>query len=536
MYATRRFSSILRFYWLPCILILLIALLPRLNLDKVFMFDGLYGQDAFAYYEYGIEVQHAIQDLQLPGAMFWPLGFPTFLAGIFTGFGQTPTIAQHAVLVLGALISPLTYLFAFDGLQLISWSRRDAQWVGLIAAVLTAFSGQLLQSSLVVMADVPSLFWVILSAWTLTRYGHALNTPHPNLRSRFLWMSLAAITLGFATITRWLYGGLAIAWGLFCILQWLQNKAPLRSYWKDALIAVALGGLILIPQLLHSRNNPGSVVEHAWVQSWSLDNSFKKDFVNADGTFHYEQTIAEYYVSVIYSHGWYVHKFIAILMIFGFLRLFINAIRSPKSRSSFLLLLLMWIIMTYGFLIGIPYQNIRFSLAFFIPLTIFAGIGIVSLLHLLNPIKTYPHIKPIAIATQGFIIFAMLLAAFTPYAGAKETLQQFIIRKNKDLAVVQQVEAILEPDAIIYTLDLWSMMRHYTTVDTIQIFYEDPNTIAANLPTDHPTYVLLNTWAIQNQWVGKIPWQNYHALRYNPGLEHLGRFSNYHLFRVMQNP
>ena len=534
MLATKHFSPSLRYYGLPVVLLFLIALFPRFYLDKIFIFDGLYGQDAFAYYEYGRDVRHAIHDLRLPGPMFWPLGFPTLLAGVFSIFGQSPTVAYHTVLIMGALISPLTYLFAFDGLRLAGWSRSDSQRVGLIAAILTCFSGQLLQSSLVIMADIPSLFWVILSAWTLTRYARSFESI-PHTRHRLIWISLAAITLGFATITRWLYGGLAFAWALFCILLWLQSPRPIRTYWKDACFAVIFGGLILIPQFLHSLENPASVVEHAWVQSWSPAHAFQKDFVNADGTFHYDQTIAEYYIYIIY-HGWYIHALIAILILIGIAALLLNALRTTLSHNLFFILLLAWIAMTYGFLIGIPYQNVRFSLAFFIPLTIFAGIGFVTLNRLISTLSRSPHLKFIRLALQAFILIAVFVAAYTPYPIAKDALNQLIVRKNKDLDVVLQVEAILEPDATIYTLDLWPMMRHYSSLNTVQIFYEVPATIAQNLPTDGPTYVLLNTWAIENQWVGKIPWQNYHALRQNPGLEHLGRFSNYHLFRVIQNP
>jgi hypothetical protein len=66
----------------------------------------------------------------------------------------------------------------------------------------------------------------------------------------------------------------------------------------------------------------------------------------------------------------------------------------------------------------------------------------------------------------------------------------------------------------------------------VQIYYETPQSLAARLPDDYPAYVLLNQWTIDHQWVGKSPWQNFHALEQDPGLERVGQVGHYQLFRV----
>jgi hypothetical protein len=108
--------------------------------------------------------------------------------------------------------------------------------------------------------------------------------------------------------------------------------------------------------------------------------------------------------------------------------------------------------------------------------------------------------------------------------------------KNADVAAVHWAGTMIpEDEADVYTLSLWLMMQQYEPrLTALQIFYETPDSLAETFeesPT-HPRYVLLNLWAIENQWTGKDPWIAYHWLDEHPGLTHLGRHGNYHLLRV----
>jgi hypothetical protein len=52
----------------------------RLLLATVTQFDGLYGQDAFAYFQYALSLREAIGAGELPPPFFWPLGYPALVA------------------------------------------------------------------------------------------------------------------------------------------------------------------------------------------------------------------------------------------------------------------------------------------------------------------------------------------------------------------------------------------------------------------------------------------------------------------------
>src|SRR4051812_47085078 len=75
-------------------------------------FDGLYGQDPYAYYNYGQILRQSINHGQPLPAFFWPLGYPALLAISFTIFGQSALTAQAISLFLGALLAPMVYLLA----------------------------------------------------------------------------------------------------------------------------------------------------------------------------------------------------------------------------------------------------------------------------------------------------------------------------------------------------------------------------------------------------------------------------------------
>ncbi|MBI5929784.1 MAG: phospholipid carrier-dependent glycosyltransferase [Chloroflexi bacterium] len=529
----QRFQSILLIA-----VIFLSALGVRLRLRDAFEFDGLYGQDAFAYFEYGHEVRDAVHDFRAPGPMYWPLGFPILLAAGFAIGGENEQVAQGLVLVLSALIPVLIYGFMRDGLPLMRWSKKKARLAGMTSALILIFSGQLLQSSVVVMADVPALFWATLSLWALGRYFR--KSDH---KQRHGWIALAAFALAMATITRWLYGVLAVPYALSCLVWWRgQNKdrqilaLPRRNsgkYWRDGVLAVVVGVLILLPQFLHSRSNPVSVIDHAWLRDWNIENAFKKDFVTPDGTFHYDEDVAQYYSEAAYD-GWYLHPLFTVAMGVGLLTLLWRAWRNYAATTLFVLLV-GWGIAAYGFLVGIPYQNVRFSLAYFLPLVVLAGIGVASVWVRLQQLSAVSTLKPISLATRGLVLLAVVVAAESPQSQAHDTVAWLVERKNEDYEAVQWAAGAIPASSTVYVLELWPMMRHYVPqVRTVEIYYETPTSMTQRLPQDRPAYLLLNMWAIQHQWVGKIPAQIYEALAEQPGLVRLGRYGNYHLFRVLE--
>src|SRR5690606_267797 len=112
------------------------------------------------------------------GAYFWPLGYPLLLAGGFALFGVSAATAQAISLILGALLASLCYVLA----RLVGASTVGA----FVAGAVVVICGQAIQSSIVVMSDIPALTWATASAVALWAY---------RLRRRSGWLMAAAVLL-----------------------------------------------------------------------------------------------------------------------------------------------------------------------------------------------------------------------------------------------------------------------------------------------------------------------------------------------------
>jgi hypothetical protein len=58
------------------LILFLVALLARIIVVALFRFDGLYGQDPYAYYNYSLDLREAFGQQQPPPPFFWPIGYP----------------------------------------------------------------------------------------------------------------------------------------------------------------------------------------------------------------------------------------------------------------------------------------------------------------------------------------------------------------------------------------------------------------------------------------------------------------------------
>lgn len=137
--------------WFPLFLFLF-ALLVRVvaiqltRLDGRTPFDGLYGQDSFAYYGYALALRQALLAGELPPPFFWPMGYPLVIGWMSLFLGSGPAAGQWVSVLAGAGLAPLVY-------QLVGAYRSFAWRGGVVAGLLTAVAGQLLLSSVLVMAD-----------------------------------------------------------------------------------------------------------------------------------------------------------------------------------------------------------------------------------------------------------------------------------------------------------------------------------------------------------------------------------------------
>jgi hypothetical protein len=484
------------------LLLLLFAggILLRIILLAPTGFDGLYGQDAYAYYDFAGELRAAISQGRAPGDFFWPLGYPALLAATQTVFGTQPTTAQTITIIMGTLLAPLVYVLARQMGSGISG--------GLVAAVVMGICGQAIQSSLVIMADIPALFWATLSAVLLWLYQANPLRPRSTAVT-----AVAAFTLALACISRWLYLALLIPWAIVLLLAWNG-----RIRWRASLFAIVAALLIFLPQLAYSRTNPYPVLNHAWVEGWSPANIFRQTFNNVDGHFEYATINALYYAKPFYD-AYYLAPVFTPFLLLGLWRLL------REKRFAALLMLLTWILLPYIFLAGIPYQNIRFPLIVFPAVAILAGCGLEYAAQFIGRF-TRPR--------YAYTAFSVLIIFGAVYSLDVDvhTIRDFIAHQQEDKQVAAWAGERVPAGATIYTFGLTLTLQHYTSLNVRELFYETPTTLNQKWTPGQADYLLLNIWNIENQWVGLDPQFDYHWLRDIRGIIRLGKNGYYTLYRI----
>jgi hypothetical protein len=183
-------------------------------------FDGLYGQDPYAYFDYGVgTLRHSLLHGAAIAPMVWPLGFPlpvtlaSLVVGTSAAAGQSVSLGAAAAAVL------LTYLFGRD---LFIWSGlqpRPARWAAAAGALLLAATGWMLESAVMIMPDSLAVATSVLSAWALVRWCRE-DTASP------IWLALAGAALAWSAVTRWGQLVLAPVWLVMLVLAIQPEAAP----------------------------------------------------------------------------------------------------------------------------------------------------------------------------------------------------------------------------------------------------------------------------------------------------------------------
>jgi hypothetical protein len=84
------------------VLLFLLAVALRVAAARLTQFDGLYGQDTFAYFHYALALREAVAAGQAPPAFAWPVGYPFLVALAAVMTGPEPLAGQVVSMLAGA--------------------------------------------------------------------------------------------------------------------------------------------------------------------------------------------------------------------------------------------------------------------------------------------------------------------------------------------------------------------------------------------------------------------------------------------------
>jgi 4-amino-4-deoxy-L-arabinose transferase-like glycosyltransferase len=521
-------------------------------------FNGLYGQDPFAYYDYAVgPLRHSLLvGAPLP-AMFWPLGYPILISLTSLVLGPVTAAGQMVNLLADACAVCLTYLLGRDILVQAGADPRLARRAGALGALLLGMTGRLLESGVLIMADSVALVTALLSAWSLVRWsaksearfvgkpetgfagtpetgsagkpetgfagkpktgfagGEEQNRPHPG------WLVLSGTALAWSIVTRWGQAVLIFAWlaGIFPLLRTQWSRLWRALPWAILPAIAVLGAQLLLVFTVRPEADLGKLpfagdlaLINGSGSGWSCLHLFQNSFVNADGVQRYPWTNVLFYATGAFRAEYLT----ALLVPVTLLGLAVAALSYRRA----LLLLLSWPALLLLFDAGLDEQNPRFILMALPPIAILAGLGLAALWDHLPP-RWYP-------AGAGLVAAALLVIALNGLSGVA-TLNR---ERNGDLQVASWTATHAPARATVLSFGITLTLQHATHLRVLELSVMSVHDLKRLIARRRPFYVLAPLNAMNGQFADRSPGVNYRFLRGSPGTIQLGALHGYGLLRL----
>jgi 4-amino-4-deoxy-L-arabinose transferase-like glycosyltransferase len=489
-----------------------LALGVRLAVVGAFSLDGLAGQDAFAYLQCSREILH-LHDGQLPCSDFyWPWGYPVLAALSMLATQAVPFGAQLASMVTGAALAPLSYWLVTE-CDLSRAARLQQRNIACAVGLIVALGGVLMLSSVAVMSDAPGLFWATLSACLLLRWRRRAGAAGT-------WsLPAAATALALAIVTRWIYAALLPPFGVFVIVTMQREfrRLPPRQRVLPLMLAAGLLFLIVAAQVHVTRLASTPLLDRGWLADWSLRNAVRTSFDNPEGHFSFRTPPLIFYATPLF-HPLYLFPLLTPCVFYGAWQL---------RHSQALLLLGGWCATIYLYLIGIPQENLRFPLALFTPVAVFASVGIFCM-----PLPSRWALSVSGRTSARWLLLAAATLAALPFT--YRALARFHTAAASQLADIRYLQSQLPATATVLTFELSIALDYYTHLKTVDLYAQSPQSLIPLVCGGDAVYVYVREQKLESQWAAKSPAHNFHWLRDQVGLQPIGLHADWSLYRALR--
>jgi len=436
-------------------------------------FNGLYGQDSHEYYRYSRAVLNFFKTGDSPGDYFWPVYYPIF--GALFGIVMDNLICLQLISIL-SLTGSLFFLFRIM-IEIFSDDNHLTIYL-LITFLLSPF---VLRSSLVVMSDMLSVFFITASFYFFIDYIHNKGAKQIVLFSIFSSM---------AVLTRYAAVVVLLLPAIIIINQIIKNGKSLHLF-----ICAAIAFLLSLPHILIRESNVAGFMDHIWLQDWSLSNFLRSDFVTSEGIQHYR------FPNILNSFS---NIFFPTYLVFGLVLAVLSERNLPINRFW---LISVAIVFVYAmFLAGIPYQNHRYLLLSypFVVITIFPGFE--RFVKLLDKRK---NLYNIAVCSMLAIQLFYCVYFFKP------VYERNILEKK----IAEFVKNDTHKNVYAFDIDV-SFMSYDVNKNVVNMWKEKISYF------DIKSIVIFNEGKFKEQWANLNPMLNWNELKTNYTLMELKDFGS----------
>lgn len=297
-------------------------------------FNGLYGQDSYAYLSYSKHVQLFLHEGVFPPSFFWPVAYP--LIGALIGFLCNNLIG--ALLCVSIACSVISFFFLYKSAKLLYPDKINQSLLFLV--LFYCLSPFVVRVSVSIMSDMPAI------ACTSASFYYSLLSLQKKAASSFL---LFVFFASLAIITRYVSFVILCVPAFFCTIELLKRKQVLYLFYGAALAFIAV-----LPHLYFKQDNLVSSINHEWLRTWSFGNFFKNTFQTIDGFQSYSLINALHVFSNLLHPGFIFTGIVCVLLV-----------KPYHLKSTEQKLLLISLLVYALFLGGMPIQNYRFLLLSF---------------------------------------------------------------------------------------------------------------------------------------------------------------------------
>lgn len=552
---------------------LLVTLLIR------YPFDGLSGQDSYAYYYQALEVRNHLTMQAGPawpfageGLHHWPVGYHLYMIAGLLLAGEGPA-GGRAITLLMAVLTPLL-IYAVTSRLLrgayapVSTLGEACTWMlgGTVSAGVLLSSGIFVRTGLALMSDVPALFWSVACVYaSLRAWGP------PEMAGRrpggWRWPAAAGATLGMAVLLR--YGSVLLLAPVAVLFMIERLRHPRRlTVGRPSLRSLLVAGIAFLlavsPQLVYAVTQGDASVDAGWLAGWSPERFFSSTISpTPDGTLTYGHPMWAFYL--LEPLGSTTSGFLSPLYIPALLLGI--ALLVSRRRWSELGLLLTWWLVPVLFFSGTPYQAQRFVLAYLPSLAVFIGVGAAQAAEIARQAWLIRKVAPRHLEEQASqhrapdegtgglkqrsarragsasvlrsalsvgVLVGVLLAGYQGLGAGRQLVAGQAAEKAGELRLVAELKRAVGSSAgepHIVSFGLSAAIYHYTQWQVLDFYNHGQNEIEPFLAQSSVGMLVLPEERMRTQWVDTPSSARWEWMRRHYVLERLASVGEYSIYR-----